>query len=95
VNEEQTALLELIERLLSCVSEDPEYRHLRTKIGEDEVFLEDTVQSVLLISKIHGTILDMERYKGGDTFMTWKASASAEITRVLNNYYILEMMAGI
>ena len=66
MNEEQTALLDLIETLLSYASDDPTYRHIRAVVNTYEVFIEDTCVTVVLTTKRHGTIIDMERnhYRG-------------------------------
>jgi len=95
MNPEQIALLELIELLLSRVSEDPVYRHLKETIGGDEVFIEDTVTNVLLSTKRWGVVIDMERAKSEDVIFLWKREAAAVLKIDLKRYYILEMMAGL
>jgi hypothetical protein len=95
MNEEQTEFLELVETLLSNASSDQVYRHLHTEIGDDKVLIEDMVTGVYCNSRLHGSVIDMERVKGGNKIIGWDAEAAKKLTPVLKHYYILEMMAGI
>lgn len=95
MDEAQIAFLELIELLLSQVSDDPTYRHLRVDIDTDPVFIEDTVVNVLLSTKRYGIVIDMERCRSGDVVFIWNKPAAAAMSVALKNYYILEMLAGI
>lgn len=92
---EQQDFLGLIELLLTQISTDKVYRHIREKIGDHEIFIEDTVTHVLLLTKAHGTIIDIERSPKGPIFYSWKEDKAAEIMVLLKHYYILDMLAGI
>jgi len=93
----QLETLELIELLLNQVNKDKVYRHIRTKIGEHDFFIEDTGVTVTLLGMGMGTVLDMERrgFGRGPDFHTWKPEEAAKMCAFLKQHYILDMLAGI
>ena len=93
----QIEILELIELLLNQVNKDTVYRHIRTKIGQHELFIEDTGVTVILQTKAMGTILDMERRGFGRpaVFHSFKKDKAAEMVVFLKQHYILDMLAGL
>lgn len=101
---EQQELLDLIELLLTQIGTDKVYRHIQDKIGDHEVFMEDTVTNVVLSTKAYGIIIDMERsfkidmersFKFGKIIYAWKEAEAVELMAVLKEHYILDMLAGL
>lgn len=91
---EQQDFLDLIELLLDRVSKDRIYRHIRETIGQHVLFMEDTVTHVLLIADGE-TVVDVERSIGGPVFWAWDGKAAAELTPILKQHYLLDILAGI
>jgi hypothetical protein len=102
VTDEQTEVLQLIEDILTGVSEHPVYRHFRETVGGHEVFIEDMGTSLYFHTKTHGPIIDLERLRhrhvtGGDEvdIHTWNEVALVEMVPLLKNYYVLELLANL
>jgi len=92
---EQSEFLELVERILNHASADRVYKHIRVDLHGHSIFIEDTVTSVLVSTMTHGAILDLERSSDENSVVQWKKFAAEEMTSILQEHYILDLLAGL
>ena len=91
----QIELMGLIDRILSAVNGGNLYRQLRTTIDGDNVFIEDVITHVYFHTGRHGTIFDMERRPEGNSIVSWNETAALEMMDVLENHYVLQLIADL
>lgn len=97
----QEELLDLLDLLLSQISKDRVYKHIRTSVGEYEVFIEDTVTSLYFRVTPAGqlrngyTVVDVERRSGMPSFASWKEDKAAAWIPKLRHHFILDMLASV